>query len=93
MSACAHCGRDPAAGFATGYNAERLCHPDDPGLPDCYRRVTAWREPLGKLLDADPKPAGVEGAQGITTLDDKASAFAGEPAGWLRLFRNTGTEF
>jgi len=39
--ACAECGRDPAAGYARGYDGRRLCHPDpalrpDETGPDCY---------------------------------------------------------
>lgn len=64
--ACAHCGQvcgDYAGGsgsvtFDSG-PLVRLCHPDDPARPDCYRRVTVYREPLGALIGADPKPPGV----------------------------------
>jgi hypothetical protein len=61
MTACGHCGLDPAAGYATGPDGTRLCHPDDPRLPDCYRRVTVWHEPLGRLRGTEPKPPGIEG--------------------------------
>ena len=56
---CAHCGRTPAAGYAGGVNGERLCHPDDRSLPDCYRRVTVYHEPVGALVGVEPKPAGI----------------------------------
>ena len=35
--ACALCGRDPAAGFAT-IDGERYCHGDDDPDPTCYMR-------------------------------------------------------
>ena len=54
---CGHCGRGNARASAYGVP---LCHPDDPELPDCYRRVTIYREPVGALLGAGPKPRGVE---------------------------------
>jgi hypothetical protein len=38
-----------------------LCHPNEAELPDCYRRVTVYSEPVGALLGNGPKPAGVEG--------------------------------
>lgn len=55
---CGHCGRDNAA--ASVYETP-LCHTDDPGLPDCYRRVTVYSEPVGALLAMEPLPAGVQG--------------------------------
>ena len=36
---CDHCGQRLASGYARGSNGERLCHPDDPGLPDCHGLV------------------------------------------------------
>lgn len=62
---CAHCGQlcgDYAGGLgAVSYGGPmtRLCHPNDPGRPDCYRRVTVYQEELGALTSVDPKPAGV----------------------------------
>lgn len=68
---CGHCGQqcgDQAGGHATVTaapgNPVPVCHPDDPARPDCYRRVTVYAEPLGALLAADPKPAGVTGITG-----------------------------
>ena len=55
---CGHCGRDGAGASAYGVP---LCHTDDPGLPDCYRRVTVYHEQLGALRVLEPLPAGVEG--------------------------------
>src|SRR5581483_7416994 len=53
---CTHCGRDPAAGFTRVVREGRyvqFCHPDDRSLPDCYRRVTVYCEPVGTLRDVD----------------------------------------
>lgn len=58
---CGHCGRDNAT--ASAYETP-LCHTDDPALPDCYRRVTVYSEPIGALLGDGLKPAGVEGIIG-----------------------------
>lgn len=55
---CGHCGRAGAGAWAAG---ARLCHTDNPALPDCYRRVTVWAEPVGALMALDPKPAGIDG--------------------------------
>ena len=71
---CAHCGQtcgDYAGGYGgVNYGDLRgtipLCHPNEPGRPDCYRRVSVWRENLGALRDVDPKPAGVEGISSET---------------------------
>jgi hypothetical protein len=65
---CAHCGRNPAAGYARAGDAV-VCHPHDPGLPDCYRRVSVWAERLGALRGRDPMPAGLDG------VSDAADAF------------------
>lgn len=54
---CGHCGRPGATARAAGVD---LCHPDDPALPDCYRRVTVYAEPVGALLFVEPGPAGTE---------------------------------
>ena len=73
---CAHCGQvcgDYDGGLGTidyGFGLIRLCHPNAPGRPDCYTRVSLYKEPVGWLLGVDPKPAGVEGC-----LDPEA-AFA-----------------
>lgn len=40
QGACALCGRDPAAGFATVGN-ERYCHGDGDLEPTCYMRAQA----------------------------------------------------
>jgi hypothetical protein len=64
---CGHCGQtcgDYAAGRG-GVTAQdgswvHLCHPNDPARPDCYRRVTVYREPLGALRAITGKPAGIK---------------------------------
>lgn len=43
---------------ADGVNV-KLCHTGDLDLPDCYRRVTVYKEPLG-ILRGKPLPCGVE---------------------------------
>jgi hypothetical protein len=68
---CAHCGQtcgDYAGGLGGILTADGgidLCHPNglpgEPVLrPDCYRRVTVYREPLGVLTGVEPKPAGIQ---------------------------------
>lgn len=65
---CAHCGQ-VCGDYEGGYGAVTaddgtllpLCHPNAPGRPDCYRRVTVYHESLGALLDADPKPDRISG--------------------------------
>lgn len=44
---------------APGTAPAGLCHPADASLPDCYRRVTVYREPLGALVGLATLPAGV----------------------------------
>lgn len=42
--ACAHCGRttgDIAGGSAT-VGGLPVCHPNEPGRPDCYRAITVY---------------------------------------------------
>jgi hypothetical protein len=55
----------------------RLCHPDDPSLPDCYRRVTVYWEPVGALLGMEAKPAGVEA---IMRVEDGKPVLSAEAA-------------
>lgn len=53
--ACVHCGRTPAAGYATVGDWDRVCHPPmkpsdempDGGELDCYRLVTVYHETIG----------------------------------------------
>jgi hypothetical protein len=66
---CSHCGLkcgdyDGGYGSITGPDGKmlRLCHPNAPGRPDCYRRVTVYHETPGVLKDVKDKPAGVDGA-------------------------------
>lgn len=56
VTVCAHCGQ-PQAGSAT-VQRHPVCHPSDPGLPDCYRRITVYGERLSALYGAWPLPAG-----------------------------------
>jgi hypothetical protein len=65
---CGHCGEpcgDYAGGSASishaGGPVIPLCHPNDPSRPDCYRRVTVYREELGALRGVHPKPPGLIG--------------------------------
>lgn len=45
-----------------------LCHPSDSGLPDCYRRVLVYKEPLGALTGVrnagHPLPSGINHIRG-----------------------------
>ena len=81
---CAHCGQtcgDYAGGFGGvdyGEGTIPLCHPNDPGRPDCYRRRTVWAEPLGALIGVDPKPAGVEGISNEADVFQAIVALTGE---------------
>jgi hypothetical protein len=66
---CSHCGQkcgdyDGGYGGITGPDGKmlRLCHPNAPGRPDCYRRVTVYHEVPGVLRDVKDKPAGIDGA-------------------------------
>ena len=54
---CAHCGQ-PRRGYG-GVPGGSVCHSSDEGWPDCYRRVTAYHEPLGALRGVDQLPSGV----------------------------------
>ncbi len=45
---CGHCGRtmgDYAGGYASVGDVA-VCHPNEPGRPDCYHFVTVYRHPL-----------------------------------------------
>jgi hypothetical protein len=72
---CSHCGQ-PCGDYPGGYSSVTagsnppaiLCHPNDPMRPDCYRRVTVFHEPLGRLLGMDPQPAGLEGIDSETDV-------------------------
>lgn len=57
---CAHCGRmcgDYDAGSAsvndTLGNSVSVCHPNEPGRPDCYSLVTVYHQPLGYLKEKE----------------------------------------
>jgi hypothetical protein len=50
---CAHCGRpigDMAGGCAR-VGSKRVCHPNMPGRPDCYRLITMYHEVMGVRLN------------------------------------------
>ena len=56
LRACAHCGRPSGqAWICAGDWSGQVCDPDNPGLPDCYRRVTVYSEPVGALLGVDQR--------------------------------------
>ena len=88
---CAHCGQ-PCGDYAGGFAAITrdsgtvyLCHPNDLSRPDCYRRVTVWREPPGGLKGVSPLPAGVAGVDAPTdaflelvALSEKLGLYADE---------------
>jgi hypothetical protein len=72
---CYHCGQRCGGRLPSGYGAiivqdgslHASCHPDDPAVwPDCYRRVTEFGELPGALVDADPKPTGINDIRLIT---------------------------
>lgn len=56
---CAHCGRE-----LRGYGeveGKPVCHPGEAAdSPDCYRRITVYREPIGILKEFEDRPQGVE---------------------------------
>src|SRR5215472_2396405 len=63
MGNCDHCGLT-LKGFGTVTRPDgtvaKLCHTNAIGRPDCYRRVTLYKEPLGFLKDVKPPlPEGV----------------------------------
>lgn len=47
-------------GYAT-IGKDRVCHPDEWYLPDCYRRVVVYHERLGALKETETHPGGVTG--------------------------------
>jgi hypothetical protein len=58
---CGHCGRvmgDYAGGYAA-VGDTKLCHPNEPGRPDCYRLVTAHGHKLNCKPCARAALAGV----------------------------------
>lgn len=57
---CAHCGQmcGDYNGGCGGVddpdgNPVSVCHPNEPGRPDCYRLVTVYHQPLGSLKRKD----------------------------------------
>lgn len=51
--ACGHCGRpcgDLAGGYAVVPGNVRVCHPNEPDRPDCYRLITVYGEVVGVRL-------------------------------------------
>ncbi len=59
---CGHCGRrdvgTPNAGNAN-HDGVALCHPNEPGRPDCFRLVTVYRHPLDCRCQDRTNPAAV----------------------------------
>ena len=45
---CVHCGRvcGDMAGGSGGVGEYKLCHPNEPGRPDCYHLVTVYHHEL-----------------------------------------------
>ncbi len=62
---CAHCGQacgNHVGGWRSivaGGRRVVVCHPNTPGQPDCYQRVTVYGEPLGVLRDTRLLPPGI----------------------------------
>lgn len=64
---CDHCGADTGITYGTvnipaliyTRRTVYLCHTGYPGRPDCFRRVTVYREPLGILKCVTPLPDGI----------------------------------
>ena len=60
---CDHCGADPGIAYGSVSVADDvtyyLCHTGLPGHPDCYRRVTVYKEPIGILKGVTPAPDGI----------------------------------
>jgi hypothetical protein len=57
-TACALCGRDPAAGVARDYRdgvERRLCHGDDDPAPTCYSRWLYGERPVLVPQDEPPR--------------------------------------
>lgn len=58
MVDCPHCG-EKRTGWSRIGDTE-VCHTDEPGKPDCYRRITVYGEPFGVLQHQRPLPVGVD---------------------------------
>ncbi len=65
---CYHCGQrcgdyEGGYGSITGPDGaiHATCHPNVPGRPDCYRRITVYHEEPGILRGISPLPAGIIG--------------------------------
>lgn len=83
MALCDHCGRDTGITYG-GLTKDdgtvvRLCHSGDPNRPDCYRRVTVYKEEIG-VLNRLPSQNGVEHIYdpGLTYLTQFGEEFPAE---------------
>jgi hypothetical protein len=71
LDICSHCDRQvrPQEASIQLFDLHvPLCHPSDPLLPDCYRRVTIYKEPLGALRRLEDQPPGITAIQPGTAL-------------------------
>ena len=62
MAVCDHCGQETGITYGaiwTGKGDIKLCHTGYPGRPDCYRRVTVYKEHVGVLKNVHPVPDGI----------------------------------
>jgi hypothetical protein len=66
---CYHCGERCGGRSPRGYAAlsslteplHATCSPEDTTrYPDCHRRITEYGEPVGALVNVEPKPVGIE---------------------------------
>lgn len=73
---CTHCGRccgDYAGGTAS-VQGFPVCHPNEPGRPDCYTLVTVHGQRLGMLLR--PKPGDCD----VREVSGRRITLCGRPA-------------
>jgi hypothetical protein len=64
-----------------------LCHPNDPALPDCYRRVVIYGEPVGRLAGMTPRPGGVLGDFTCPRCQHQSTSLNDEMMGWCVICR------
>jgi hypothetical protein len=69
---CGHCGKILSGAYAR-HGEVKLCYPDDPSLPACYRRVKGG-EALGELKGIRPLPPGAQGS-----IRERAPALSAPP--------------
>lgn len=55
---CVHCGRKcgESAGGSASVNGIQVCHPNEPGRPDCYHMVTVYHHELSDCRRCGEKP-------------------------------------